>query len=382
MKGDGKRFLLGLGLWLGVGWAPLLAQEPAGEALWQEFRRFLLQGRPLGPVRAFPLTSFDLGWQRVERVTFETEPKEPAVALIQFPIPQPQASPRRPAVIVQHWLGAHKDHPLLQLLIQPLVRQGFLTLAIDGRFRGERGGGRSLSQALIEAFRTGKGHPLFIDTAYDLLRAVDYLQSRPDVDPERIGVVGVSEGGFEAWMAAVADLRLKAVVSIIGVTRFQAMMGEKDTATFREQRALFEDVYRELAKDLRQREITPEVVRRVWERLLPGAWDRFDPVRLVPLLAPRPLLILAHEKDQLVPFSGTLEVYQAALARYKEQGHPERIQLRVAPGLDHYGQDPKEIEAAVGWFNRWLGALPEDLRTEALQRPAEATSHTSPAPNP
>jgi dienelactone hydrolase len=50
----------------------------------------------------------------------------------------------------------------------------------------------------------------------DTIRAIDYLQTRPDVDPERIGMMGISMGGMNTWLTAAADPRVKVAVPCIG----------------------------------------------------------------------------------------------------------------------------------------------------------------------
>jgi len=65
------------------------------------------------------------------------------------------------------------------------------------------------------------------------------------------------------------------------------------------------------------------VIQAAWDRLVPGLRDRFDADRLLPLIAPRPLLILSHEKDELMPLVGAREAYVAARARY--QASAQRI---------------------------------------------------------
>ena len=101
-------------------------------------------------------------------------------------------------------------------------------------------------------------------------------------------------------------------------------------------------------------EVNERVIRAAWDRLLPGFTDHFDAIHLVPLIAPRPLLILQHEEDEIIPLPGAVEVYQAARERYAELGAEDRIRLRVAPGLKHAAFDPGEIIAIYGWFDRWL----------------------------
>src|SRR5690606_27246861 len=58
------------------------------------------------------------------------------------------------------------------------------------------------------------------DTVWDVLRLLDYLSARTDVDPGRIGLIGHSKGGTEAYLAAAADERIAVVVPLIGVQSY------------------------------------------------------------------------------------------------------------------------------------------------------------------
>ena len=67
------------------------------------------------------------------------------------------------------------------------------------------------------AWRGSGEHPFLLDNVYDLQRLLDYLEARPDVDPRRMGVTGVSLGGMHAWLLAALDERLAAAAPMIGV---------------------------------------------------------------------------------------------------------------------------------------------------------------------
>ena len=63
--------------------------------------------------------------------------------------------------------------------------------------------------------------PFMYDTAWDCTKVIDWLCQRPDVDPTRIGITGVSLGGMHAWLTAAADPRIAAVVPLIGVQGYR-----------------------------------------------------------------------------------------------------------------------------------------------------------------
>src|SRR5262249_38602610 len=98
---------------------------------------------------------------------------------------------RRPAVVVLHGTGGNKESQVP--LLKRLASEGFTAIAIDGRWHGARSksgtGSADYSEAILKTYRTGAGHPFLYDTVWDILRLIDYMQTRPDIDPARIGLI-------------------------------------------------------------------------------------------------------------------------------------------------------------------------------------------------
>lgn len=344
----GRRWLiaaLSLGLVTALG---CRAQAPASPR--DDFRKLILSDRQAAPLNPQLTAQSEVGTVRVERVKFTAETGFDAVALIN----RPKAEGKYPVVVVQHFLGGSKDHPLFGPLLMNLAQRGYLVAAIDGRYRGERQNGKSLETAMVEALRSGKGRPFLLDSAYDVLRLVDYLQTRPDVDGSRIGMTGFSEGGILTWMCAVADDRIRVAVPIIGVTCFGETLRTETGPETTERVRLFDAVLREYARDVGEKEANGRVLRLAWEKLVPGMLDRFDAPQLLPLIAPRPLLVLSHELDELFPLAGARRAVEATRARYRELGAEDKLDFRVAPGLKHSGFSLVEINSMMQWFDRWL----------------------------
>lgn len=110
------------------------------------------------------------------------------------------ATGKLPAIAVSGPFGAVKEQ-VSGLYAQTLAERGFLTLAFDPSFTGESG-----------------GEPRYVASpdinTEDFSAAVDYLSTREDVDPERIGILGVCGFGGFAVNAAAMDTRIKATVAV------------------------------------------------------------------------------------------------------------------------------------------------------------------------
>ena len=101
---------------------------------------------------------------------------------------------RRPVVIALHGTGGSKTGELP--LLRRLAQRGFIGVAIDGRYHGERatpttGHPNDYDKAILKAWESPEPHehPFFFDSVWDVMRLVDYLETREDVDAGRTGVV-------------------------------------------------------------------------------------------------------------------------------------------------------------------------------------------------
>ena len=306
-----------------------------------------LEPRPAGEEREGGLV--------VERLTIATEKKRGgAVERVPMLVVRPaQAAGRRAAVIVLHGTGGHKES--VRPWLDELAAQGIVGMAIDARYHGERAGGAKGSDAYQAAIlaawraRPGQGeHPFYYDTVWDLWRTIDYLQSRPDVDPRRIGMLGISMGGIETWLAAAADERIAVAVPAIAVQSF-AWSLEHDR--WQGRAATIASVHQAAARDLGARAVDARVCRTLWNKLIPGILDRFDGPSMLPLIAPRPLLILSGERDPNNPLEGARLAFAAARDAYRAT--PERLKIDVAAGVAHQVTDDQQ-EEALAWMVRWL----------------------------
>jgi dienelactone hydrolase len=259
-------------------------------------------------------------------------------------------------VIVLHGTGGNKEGQ--RGWLEKLARKGMIGVAIDARYHGERvpgvKGAAAYNEAIARAWRAKPGepqeHPFYFDTCWDLWRLLDWLETRPDVDPKRLGMIGFSMGGIQTWLAASVDERVKVSVPAIGVQSYQWSLENDRWQARAKTIALAHD---QAAKDLGEPAVNARVCRELWNKVIPGILDRFDGPSMIRLFAGRPLLILNGEKDPNCPIEGARLAFAAAEGAFKAAGCPEKLKIDVAPGVPH--QVTKEQhDLALDWFERWL----------------------------
>ncbi|WP_435020901.1 alpha/beta hydrolase [Tundrisphaera sp. TA3] len=177
------------------------------------------------PPPARVLGTLDRDGYRVERLVIPTFPG----VLMTANAYVPKAEGRRPAILMVHghWKGAKQD-PTVQARCIGAAKLGFFVLAVDAFGAGERGVGKPLGEyhgAATAAALLPIGLPLAGLQVAENRIAVDYLLTRPEVDPDRIGVTGASGGGNQSMYAGATDDRLKAVVPVCSVGSYQAYLG-------------------------------------------------------------------------------------------------------------------------------------------------------------
>src|SRR5262249_36405058 len=207
---------------------------------------------------------------------------------------------KAPAAIVLHGTGGSKEG--VRAWLVELAKRGIIGVAIDARYHGARSGGAKGSAAYVEAiaraWKTKSGepmeHPFYYDTVYDLWRLVDYLETRPDVDPKRIAMGGINMGGIQTWLAATVDERIAVLFPAIGVQSFRWSL---ENGKWQGRANTIKAAHEAAAKDLGKEKVDAEVCKALWSKVIPGILDQFDCPSMLRLAAGRPMIILNGEKD-------------------------------------------------------------------------------------
>ncbi|OAY54276.1 putative hydrolase YtaP [Manihot esculenta] len=256
---------------------------------------------------------------------------------------------RRPAIVFLH--STNKCKEWLRPLLEAYASRGYVAVAIDSRYHGERAGNKTTYRdALISSWKRGDTMPFIYDTVWDLIKLADYLTQREDVDPTRIGITGESLGGMHAWFAAFAEPRYSVVVPIIGVQGFRwAIDNDKWQARVDSIRPLFEEAQKDLGKSA----IDKEVVEKVWDRIAPFLASSFDSPYTIPAIAPRPLLIVNGAEDPRCPLEG-LEIPRLRASNGYADAHClHKFKLIAQPGIGHQ-MTALMVKEASDWFDKFL----------------------------
>jgi dienelactone hydrolase len=227
-----------------------------------------------------------------------------------------------------------------------LVRRGYVVITIDALMFGERrvlldadlkyGWDRSryslddvkhlnqqcrsreatLVKALVLAGATWPGI-----VCWDDIRTVDYLSTRPEVDPRRLGCLGISMGGYRALYLSALDERIVAgcVTGFLSSVR-PMLQAHLDTHS--------------------------------WVHFLPGLHQFLDLPGVAALAAPRALLVQQCAQDKLFPLAGMKEAVAAIAAVYEKAGAREKFAGR-SHDVPHQFARPMQDEA-FAWLDRHL----------------------------
>jgi dienelactone hydrolase len=263
-------------------------------------------------------------------------------------------SGRRPVIIALHGTGGSKESGEIVNLVTKAAQAGFIGVAIDGRFHGERtrvgNGAAEYNIAITRAFVTGEGHPFYYDTAWDVMRLIDYLATRKDVDAARIGLTGISKGGIETYFTAAADPRIAVAVPYIGVQSFKWAL---DNGQWRARIATIQGGFDAAAASAGKSPDSADFVRQFYARVAPGIDGQFDGPAMLATIAPRPLLVINGDSDANTPIAGVRLAVETARPIYTAANAPDKLQLIIQQNTPHR-VNPESVDAGIAWFQRWL----------------------------
>lgn len=186
---------------------------------------------------------------------------------------------------------------------------------------GEYNFAASLHEHEVEKYCRVLGTTLAGVVSYEDRVAANYLLTRPDVDPNRIGCIGLSGGGARSALLHVTHDHIKACV-IVGMMSTYASL------------------------------LDSHIASHTW-MLFPGGWSRFgDWPDLAACRAPSPLLVQYDLEDDLFPLDGMTAAHERLQEHYRETGRPEAYRGEFYKGPHKF--DIPMQEAAFSWLEKAL----------------------------
>ena len=255
----------------------------------------------------------------IEKVIIQTIPGVQLTANVY----RPDGEGPFPAVLCVHghWKGAKQD-PTVQSRCIGLVKLGFVAMAVDAFGAGERGIEQALGEyhgEMTAATLYATGRNLAGIQVYENIRCADYLQSRIDVDGEKLAITGTSGGGNQTMYAGALEERFKAVIPVCSVGNYQAYLG----------------------------------VACCMCELVPGALTFTEEWGVLGLVAPRALMVINATRDG-IQFSVTEAKKSLAGAQvvFTKVGTPQNVTHVIVDSNHDYNQPMRE--AMYGWVTLHL----------------------------
>ena len=287
------------------------------------------------PPRNTPLNAREVGTLhekgfRIEKVIFESRPGTPVTANLY--VPDGVTSPRGAVLFLcgHHEQAKHAGE--YQVVCRHLVKAGLVVLAQDPVGQGERFSyyEKALKKATVGCCCPEHDHagaqclPLGDGIAryflHDAMRGVDYLRTRPEVDPSRIGVTGNSGGGTQTSMMMLADPRIAAAAPgtfIMNRRTYQQTGGAQDA-------------------------------EQIWRGFSKAGFDHED---ILLGMCPKPVCVLAVTSD-FFPIEGTRETVQRCRRLWKLAGRT--ADLKLVEDVSMHAYTPVLARAAARFFSRHL----------------------------
>ncbi|MFE7588179.1 alpha/beta hydrolase [Kitasatospora sp. NPDC057512] len=266
-----------------------------------------------------------------------------------------------PAITMAHGYAGVKEHGL-ERFARAFAEDGFVVLVHDHRTFGASGG---LPRQDVDPWRQ----------IADWRRAISSLESRPEVDPDRIGLWGTSYAGGHAIVLGATDRRLRCVVAQVptisgyeqGLRRvspdaaadLEQAFAEDERAQFRGEAPRTQAVVSDdLAVPAAYR--AKDAIDFYLQQLPPGAWENqvtlrssraarmYEPGAWISRVSPTPLLLVVADHD-------TVTVTDLALAAYERALQPKKLVLLPGGHFDPYlSRFDESSTAARDWFRRHL----------------------------
>jgi cephalosporin-C deacetylase-like acetyl esterase len=269
--------------------------------------------------------TLDKGGYTIEKIAFESMPKVYVTANLYIP---KSRSGKAPGVIYVcgHAYSPYGDKTEYQRHGISFAKNGYVAMILDSIQIAETFGMHHgiNTQEMFDWYARGYT-PAGVEV-WNAMRAIDYLETRPEVDKDRIGMTGRSGGAAMSWFTAAVDPRVKVVAPVMGISTYAANVRENTQ-------------------------------RLHCDCMFPVNGHRHDMIHQGALIAPRPLLMAHGAKDALFPVAGYEEFKAKVGGLYASYGKPADFD-NVVVDTDHKDSDFLR-EKVIRWFDRYLMQAPE-----------------------
>ncbi len=201
------------------------------------------------------------------------------------------------------------------------ARNGYNCLIIDTLQLGEIEGIHHGTYKMNRWWWNSRGYTPAGVEAWNCIRSLDYLETRPEVDASRIGVTGRSGGGAYSWWISALDERIRCSVPVAGITSLRD-------------------------------HVVNGCVEGHCDCMFMVNTFRWDYAKVAALVAPRPLLISNTDKDTIFPLEGVVDIHRQVRHIYRLLDADKNLGLQITEGPH---SDTQELHIhAFRWFNRFL----------------------------
>ncbi len=209
-----------------------------------------------------------------------------------------------------------------------LARHGYVVLAVDALFWGERGRKEGTSydaqQALASNFlQMGASWGAFINV--DDMRSAEFLASLPFVDKKRVGSLGFSMGAYRSWMLAALTDVVRASASICWMNTTEHLM----TLTNNQNKG-----------------------GSAYAMLIPALRRYLDYPHVASIACPKPTLFFNGTRDKLFPIEGVRDAYREMEAVWQSQGASDRLVTKLWDEKHFFNKEMQK--ETLEFFDRWL----------------------------
>lgn len=326
---------------------------PEQVAVWQRYARESalaeIGGLPEGgtPLEPEIVGSVQADGYHVENVIFQSLPG--AYVTANLYVPDGLTRPTGAVLFLCGHYSFPKSEPEYQTVCRWLAKNGLVALVIDPIGQGERRGyldeeGNQIIQGGTPEHTVSSvqcwwiRHSVVRYFVHDARRAFDYLCSRPEVDPTKLGATGNSGGGVQTAWLMMLEPRLAAAAPATWITRRVDYMWTGQ-------------------------------VQDAEQLMIGGSAAGLDHDDFLIAMAPKPALVLAADYD-FFNLEGTVETVERARRIYRILGKEENLGLVRARGVHQY-HDPAHTRPATEFFARHLLGKPPEEVVDVEPRPVD-----------